>query len=194
MSRNQGSRLEHPERPDRGTTIGRMTPKRREAKARAARKTRATVPSKKEWIATYYKDANGEAPARAALRADAFPKNVRLALEARAKAVRDAPPPSFPAGSPMWSAMSKDKDKGKVDMSGIFEIRDKQGDTLYRLFCVLDSDGESHGLEAPALVMLSLATKPVRTAMPQSAYKEVRAEAHRYFATTPRPVVLPPEV
>ena len=140
------------------------------------------------------RDSVGKAPARDALRADGFPKNVKLALEARAKAVRDVPPPSFPAGSPIWSAMSKDREKGKVDMSGIFEIRDKQGDTLYRLFCVLDSDGKSHGLESPALVMLSLATKPVRTAMPQAVYRRVRAEADRYFATTPRTVVLPPGV
>ncbi len=90
--------------------------------------------------------------------------------------------------------MTRDREKGRVDMSGIFEIRDKQGDTLYRLFCVLDSDAEAHGLEAPALVMLALGTKRVRTAMPQSVYRRVRAEADRYFATTPRPVVLPPEV
>jgi hypothetical protein len=87
--------------------------------------------------------------------------------------------------------MSRDRGKGTIDMSGIFEIRDKQGDTLYRLFCVLDSDGESHGLGAPALVMLSLATKRVRTAMPQAVYRRVRAEADRYFATIPRPVLLP---
>ena len=94
----------------------------------------------------------------------------------------------------MWSPMTKDKQRGTVDMSGIFEIRDNQGDTLYRLFCVLDSDGESHGLEAPALVMLSLATKPVRTAMPHAIYKRVRGEADRYFGTSPRPVLFPPEV
>lgn len=171
-----------------------MTPRRRTRGTPPPSKTPAKPPSKKQWIATYYKDANGKAPARDALRAVGFPKNVRLALEARAKAIRDAPPPSFPAGSPMWSAMSRDRDKGKIDMSGIFEIRDKQGDTLYRLFCVLDSDAESHGLEAPALVMVSLGTKHVRTAMPQSLYRQVRAQADRYFATTPRPVVLPPEV
>jgi hypothetical protein len=169
-----------------------MAPRKKREKAPPA-KTQGS-PSKKDWIATYYKAEDGRAPARDALRSDEFPKNVRLALEARAKAVRDAPPPSFPAGSPMWSAMSKDREKGKVDMSGIFEIRDKQGDTLYRLFCVVDSDAESHGLEAPALVMLSLATKPVRTAMPQSTYREVRAQADRYFATSPRPVILPPEI
>ncbi|MGZ5213970.1 MAG: hypothetical protein ACXWEN_09505 [Actinomycetota bacterium] len=171
-----------------------MTPKQRKAKASPSPRAKVVAPSKKKWIATYYKDATCKVPARDALRTDGFLKNVRLALEARAMAVRDAPPPSFPAGSLIWSAMSKDREKGKVDMSGIFEIRDKQGDTLYRLFCVLDSDGESHGLEAPALVMLSLATKPVRTAMPQAVYRRVRAEADRYFATTPRPVVLPPGV
>jgi hypothetical protein len=78
-------------------------------------------------------------------------------------------------------------------MSGIYEIRDKHGDMLYRLFCVLDSDAGSHGLEAPALVMLSLGVKPVRTEMPQAVYERVRAEADRYFATSPRPITLPPE-
>jgi hypothetical protein len=171
-----------------------VTSKQRKAKASPPPRTKVVASSKKAWIATYYKDPTGKAPGRDVLRADGFPKNVRLVLEARAKAVRDAPPPSFPAGSLVWSAMSKDREKGKVDMSGIFEIRDKQGDMLYRLFCVLDSNGESYGLEAPALVMLSLATKPVRTVMPQSVYKRVRAEADRYFATSPRPVVLPPGV
>jgi hypothetical protein len=32
--------------------------------------------------------------------------------------------------------------------------------------------------------MLSMGTKQVRTAMPQSVYKRVRAEADRYFTTT----------
>jgi hypothetical protein len=93
-------------------------------------------PSKKKWIAIYYKDGSGRAPARDSLRAADFPKNVRLAVEARAKAVRDAPPAPFPGGSPVWSPMTRDREKGRVDMSGIFEIRDKQRDTLYRLFCV----------------------------------------------------------
>lgn len=90
--------------------------------------------------------------------------------------------------------MTKDRERGNVDMSGIFEIRDKQRDLLYRLFCVIDSNAESHGLEAPALIMLSLGVKPVRTAMPQAVYQEARNQADRYFATTPRPVLLPPQV
>ena len=123
-----------------------MTPKQRKPRPSSlGRIPPPRAPAKIRWIAPYYKDAAGEAPARDAMRAVGFPKNVRLALEARVKAVRDAPPPSFPAGSPVWSAMSKDKARGKVDMSGIFEIRDKHGDTLYRLFCLLDSAAQAHG-------------------------------------------------
>jgi hypothetical protein len=160
-----------------------------------APRPRSDAPTaKKEWIAAYYKAADGTAPARDTLRAPDFPENVRLSLEARAAAIRDTPPPSFPPGSLMWSVMTRDRERGNVDMSGIFEIRDRQGKVLYRLFCVLDSDAESHGLEAPALVMLSVGIKPVRTAMPQAVYREVRAQADRYFATSPRPVVLPPAI
>lgn len=96
-----------------------MTPKQPKSRPSSLGRTpppRATA--KIQWIATYYKDAAGEAPARGAMRAVGFPKNVRLALEARIKAVRDAPPPSFPAGSPVWSAMSKDKVRwGKIRWS-----------------------------------------------------------------------------
>jgi hypothetical protein len=90
--------------------------------------------------------------------------------------------------------MTKDRERGNVDMSGIYEIRDKQGDMLYRLFCLIDSNAEAHGLEAPALVMLSLGVKPIRTAMPQAVYQKARGQADRYFATSPRPVLLPPRV
>lgn len=55
------------------------------------------------WIAIYYLDRQGIAPARTALRRSEFPERVRLALETRVMAIRDAPPPSFPTGSPVWS-------------------------------------------------------------------------------------------
>ena len=87
-------------------------------------------------------------PAREALNAADVPKAVRIALLARVVAVRDRPPPSFPTGSPIWSVMSRDPQKGKVDMSGIFEVRDKHGPLLYRLFCVLDSEAGEHGVDA----------------------------------------------
>lgn len=170
-----------------------MAPRRaRRGTRRASVRSRRSTQTR--WIAVYYKDEDGKAPAREALRAESFPRNVRLALEARAKAIRDAPPPSFPAASQMWSVMTRDREKGRVDMSGIYEIRDKHGDTLYRLFCVLDSDVDSSGLGAPALVMLSLATKQVRTAMPESIYRKVRRQADRYFESLPRPVMLPDEL
>lgn len=159
-----------------------------------AKKKSGSGPAGKAWIATYYKEHDGRVPARDTLRDPSFPENVRRALEARAKAVRDTPPTAFPGGSQVWTVMTKDPERGNVDMSGIFEIRDKQGDMLYRLFCVIDSNAESHGLEAPALVMLSLGIKLVRTVMPQAVYKAARAQADRYFATSPRPVLLPPEV
>lgn len=146
------------------------------------------------WAATYYLDAGGSAPAREALYDAEFPQPVRLALLARIVAVRDHPPLSFPTGTNVWRLMRDDPQKGGVDMSGIFEARDKHGSLLYRLFCVLDSNAGDHGADARLLVMLSLGVKPERTAMNSSVYRRVRGEADRYFATSPRPIMLPPTV
>jgi len=52
--------------------------------------------------------------------------------------------------------MSGDPQRGSVDMSGIFEIRDKHGPLLYRLFCVLDSGAPGHGVDdAQVLAILA---------------------------------------
>jgi hypothetical protein len=146
------------------------------------------------WAASYYVDDGGSVPARDALSAAEFPKAVRVALLARVVAVRDHPPPSFPTGSPVWAVMSRDPQRGKVDMSGIFEVRDKHGPLLYRLFCLLDSEAGEHGVDARLLVLLSLGIKRERTAMSQAVYRRVRRQADRYFATSPRPILWPPEV
>ncbi len=74
-------------------------------------------------------------------------------------------------------------------MSGIFEARDRHHRKRYRLFCVLDSNAPDHGLDAPALVMLSGTVKNVGEEVPQAVYREVRRQADRYFATSPRPVI-----
>lgn len=79
--------------------------------------------------------------------------------------------------------MSRDPQRGKVDMSGIFEVRD-----------MLDSEAGEHGVDARLLVLLSLGIKRERTAMPQAVYRQVRRQADRYFATSPRPILWPPEV
>jgi hypothetical protein len=162
---------------------------RRRSARRVARSARQDLP----WVASYYVEEDGSVPAREALCAGDTPRAVRIALLARVVAVRDYPPPSFPTGSPIWSLMSRDPQKGKVDMSGIFEIRDKHGPLLYRLFCVLDSEASEHGVEdARVLALLSLGIKPERTRMPERVYRQVRRQADRYFATSPRPILWPP--
>jgi hypothetical protein len=148
-------------------------------------------PNPVKWIAVYYREARDDLqdplPARGFL--SGCPTSVRAALSATIVAVKDRPPPSFPASSPMWSVMHKPRRQGDVDMSGIFEARDKHQNLLYRLFCLLDSDVARSGLEAPALVMLSGTIKRVGEEVPQPVYAEVRRQADRYFATIPRPVV-----
>ncbi|MGH3051159.1 MAG: hypothetical protein ACRDLK_13460 [Gaiellaceae bacterium] len=156
-----------------------------------------------KWIAVYYREGNASvelteeqiaagagpdpAPARAFL--NALPLSPRAGLRATIVAVRDRPPPSFPTGSQAWRLMHKSKKKGEVDMSGIFEARDRHQRRLYRLFCVLDSRAPEHGLAAPTLVMLSGTLKNVGEEVPQAVYRKVRRQADRYFATSPRPVI-----
>jgi hypothetical protein len=153
----------------------------------AKSRTKAVLP----WAAAYYLAENGRAPARQALFGANLPTPVRLALLARISAVVGGPPTSFPTSTPIWSLMTRDKERGNVDMSGIFEARDKHGSVLYRLFWVIDSQAGEHGMDAQLVVMLSLGIKQIRTAMSQTVYRTVRAQADRYFATTPRPIVLP---
>ena len=63
-----------------------MTPKQRKLRQSSlGRIPPPRAPVKIRWIASYYKDAAGEAPARDAMRAVGFPKNVRLALEAASR-------------------------------------------------------------------------------------------------------------
>lgn len=163
------------------------------ARRRTARRTAPTARPEPPWVASYYVERDGSVPAREALHADDMPQAVRIALLARVVAIRDYPPPSFPTGSPIWSLMSRDPQRGKVDMSGIFEIRDKHGPFLYRLFCVLDRAAPEHGVEdARVLALLSLGIKPDRTTMPERVYRQVRRQADRYFATSPRPILWPP--
>jgi len=158
------------------------------------------------WIAAFYRDTDDPAdaavseeevlaqslldpaPARAFLRS--CPPLPRAALYGTIATVRDYPPLKFPTSAPIWSLMHKPTKKKHVDMSGIVEARDKHGKLLYRLFCVLDSQAMEHGLEAPALVMLSGTVKRKQEVVPQKVYREVRRQADRYFSMSPRPVML----
>lgn len=102
-------------------------------------------------------------------------------IEAIVEAVRSFPPPRFPP-SQMWHAMSG-------DMSGLYEIRVRHRQTLHRLFCILDANGAKHGLDGPALVLVSGGTKAMGRAMPTDIYADAIDFRDRYKSTTPRPVV-----
>lgn len=82
----------------------------------------------------------------------------------------------------MWHSMSR-------DMKGLYEVRVRNRNTLYRLFCILDSNGAKYGLGGPALVLVSGGTKPMGQDMPSDVYADAIEYRNRYTATTPRPVV-----
>ena len=65
----------------------------------------------------------------------------------------------------------------RADMKGIREARDEHDGTLYRLFCVVDS--QAHGRDAKVVALVSGGVKPARTAMAQQVYDETRAFAAR---------------
>jgi hypothetical protein len=138
---------------------------------------RRRVPAQ-SWINVFYAEADRSVPARTFL--DECPPTARQTLLAIVVAVRDAPPPSFPA-SMHWHVMTR-------DMRGIYEARDRQGNLLYRLFCLLDRKAPEHGLSAPALVLLSGGVKPVREEMDPRTYAAVRKQRDRYLSSSPRPI------
>ncbi len=112
---------------------------------------------------------------------DECPEAVRDELLATVLAVRNYPPPSFPTSTPRWTVMTE-------TMGGVYEARDKLGKELYRLFCLLDRQAHQHGASAPLLVLLGGANKPVRTAMPNDVYEEIRLFRGHYLSTNPRPI------
>jgi hypothetical protein len=138
------------------------------------------VPSATQWAAAFYKDASGYVPARHFL-AKECPDSVRISLLAILVAVRDAPPPSFPASN-MWHAMH-----GK--MKGFHEARDEHDGVLYRVFCVVDRNAPDHGLDAPTVALISGGVKAVAEAMDEGVYDEARVYRDDYRAT--RRIALP---
>jgi hypothetical protein len=87
------------------------------------------------WTVAFYETARGEVPARAYL--DDCPRQAREVLLRIVVEVARSPPPSF--RSPRhWRAMHG-------SMRGLYEARDRHGDLLYRLFCVVDALAPAHG-------------------------------------------------
>lgn len=155
-----------------------MSPSKK-SKRRAHNGDSGSTTGTRDWALAFYKTSGGEAPARAFLLD--CPQPVREMLLAIMVAVRDGPPPSFPP-SRMWHVM-------RGDMRGIHEARDEHNGTLYRLFCIVDSQAPQHGLDAKVVTLISGGVKPARTAMAKQVYDETLAFVADYRAT--RRIVLP---
>jgi hypothetical protein len=113
----------------------------------------------------------------------ACPDKVRATMLAVVKAVADAPPPMFSGGG-MWEAMHD-------DMTGYFEVRvDGPKRHHYRLFCLLERDGQKVGLGGPSIVLVTGKDKPFRTTLSKGDYADVRALGDEYKARLPRSVLV----
>lgn len=132
------------------------------------------------WTIAVYKTPDARLPALEFL--STIPAAVRRELDLTITAVVQVGPSSFRGGS-RWTVMHKPKKKGEVNMSGIFEARDKHSKLLYRLFCVVDGQGAEHGLGGPAVVLLDGVVKPVATAVPQADYRRIDEYRDDYRAT-----------
>jgi hypothetical protein len=109
------------------------------------------------------------------------PSKVRAMMAAVVKVVADAPPPMFSGGG-KWEAMHD-------EMAGYYEVRvDGPKRHHYRLFCVLERDGERLGLGGPSLVIITGKSKPFRTTLTKRDYEDVRVLGDEYRSRTPRSV------
>jgi hypothetical protein len=112
---------------------------------------------------------------------DACPMKVRQTMLAVLKAVADAPPPAFSGGG-YWEAMHD-------EMAGYYEIRvDGRDRRHYRLFCLLEREGESLGLGGPSIVIIGGKEKAFRTTLSKRDYEQVRTLGDEYRSRTPRSV------
>lgn len=95
------------------------------ARARGAR------PASKSWHVAVYKTADGKHPALEYLGGVKVPDQPRRELLLTVLAVVQMGPLEFPTGTTRWRLMHKPAKKGDVDMSGIFEARDRHNRILY---------------------------------------------------------------
>lgn len=135
---------------------------------------------KLEWKVAWY-SAGRVAPARVYL--NKLDPDRRRQLLGWVEAIRRYPPGpyAFPPGL-VWQPMHG-------DMAGIFEIREKHGKQLFRLFCVLDRNAPAHGLTHPAMVLLDGVTKVIETVVDAATYARVAGYRDDYLASDPRYVV-----
>ncbi len=93
-----------------------------------------------------------------------------------------APPHAF-AGGRYWEAMHG-------TMAGYYEVRvDGPNRRHYRLFCVLEHDGERLGLGGPSIVAITGMEKAFRTTFSERDYERVRQLGEEYRSSAPRSVL-----
>jgi hypothetical protein len=132
-----------------------------------------------EWQVVVYETATGKRPVLEYLGAAEVPDQPRRELMLTVLAVVQIGPLNFPTGTTRWRLMHKPSTKGQVDMSGIFEARDRHNRVLYRLFCIVDRQA----IGGPSVVLLGGASKPDRTEMHQSIYRTIDGYRRDYRAT-----------
>ena len=72
------------------------------------------------------------------------------------------------------------------DMAGYYEARTELGESLYRLFCVLEREGE--GLPNPSIIVIDGLKKKKRTKIRPQDYDRVRQLGEEYKKRRPRSV------
>jgi len=109
------------------------------------------------------------------------PIAVKAHLSAVLTAVAETPPPRF-SGGLQWHAMHD-------EMKGYFEVRDRHGSWLYRVFCILERNGAEMGLRGPSIVLITGMRKPNESAFTRADYAYVRALGDEYRRRKPRRVL-----
>lgn len=159
--------------------------RRRQKKSKPKAGGRTSPPKRHTgpWLIHFFQrhrteDPNRTVPARDFL--DACP--VAAKFVAVLDAVAAAPPPNFSGGG-MWEAMHG-------DMKGFFEVRaDGPNRHHYRLFCILERNGDEIGLGGPSIVLITGKDKPLSTKLSDADYAKVRRLGAEYRARSPRSVL-----
>lgn len=151
---------------------------------RHKRDKRRTAARDEPWLIHYFQrhrddDRAETVPARAFL--DSCPIEAKAHLFAVLKAVAEAPPPRF-GGGLQWQAMHG-------DMKGYHEARDRHGNQLYRVFCLLERNGDTLGLGGPSIVLITGMQKPNESTFTKADYARVRHLGSEYRSRVPRSIL-----
>lgn len=133
------------------------------------------------WLIVLYLAADGTIPARDFL--IGCPQAVSAHFLATLDAIAAAPPPRFSGGG-AWEAT-------RGAMSGWYEVRlTGPRREQFRLFCLLENGTPAelakHGLERPAIAVITGMRKPWRTTISERDYQRVRVLGKEHRQNHPR--------